>query len=835
MSITTADEERLSAELNDVSISTINTTIPNIKYDQRTGHERAATPIKSYIKTFSCRTTAEFNQYDPSMTAKDQELYQELYNKFENMKQTGVFLIKPFQLYPIIFDFYERKHTGYKKLLQHTLFLNKNSPMVDGLPYPLDKDTLYTVLCEDLLDRKIICYDTENGIYIWNPVTCLFKHVNKPESFQEYMKEHIMKIRMLLNNIVSTLNVTYTGEFEQFKDELKHLVINNNTFNKITGHTTSETAKHMFNSLRSLKSKYPDNQIEWLIEQGKPGYLPFSDNKVLNLRVLEKIECPNIVWNRVCVVVAPHEQCNSCNMVSQPHNPCPQCVYHLGFEDRKQEHAFCDNISLLTRRFTSEEFMKGYNKWRKTSANKFQDIMWNLSNGDVDTFRSIMHVFGVSLTGTPDKRLWCLYSAWHNSGKSLIGKLLKLLLGSKCKSSDHSLISGADNKCHQTEKVSLITFWLTIMDETEETFDYKLKEVQLLTGGDETEVAGRKARADETKEGKLTTTLLEMSNYISGNTARKCIIALLCGFCSDPNDPDSYPESWWANKDARELIKDLDKPDVKKTMQPNLFRDIKYSIELKLQLVIISVFHALDSIQNQAANDKIFRSAVAISNGISPTLQKFIDSKEVDMFKQRDNESSLASDLVNIREYYMEYVKFTVKSGDMKLSMKNVKLQLGKMNLMRDDIHTEFLNNAGIAKLNKFPYDVAINSYWMKLPEMSSIEMGVPAPYFHNWLLGYIDYINNNMPFEFKNKFFKPKATEIVDYMVVNEYRNRSGKSKNSYHYNLAEIQGYDDITSYYEKLKPYNIASISTDMELYYGKLKINNLPYITSQNVES
>lgn len=805
MSLLSAAEERLAAELNAVSLSTINTTIPNIKYDQRTGHENTATPIKSYIKTFSCRSPPEFNQYDPAQSAKDQELFDLLDTHLKITRDNGTFKIRPFQLYPVIFDFYERKHKGYMKLLQHTLFLNKNSPMVDGLPFPLDKDTLYTVLCEDLLDRKIICYDSAGGIYIWNPFTCLFKHVPKGESFQEYMKEHIMKIRMLFNNIISTLNEGYSGELAQFLPDMKHLQINNATFNKITGHTTSETAKHMFNSLKSLKYKYPDNQIEWLMEQGKPGYLPFKDNKVLNLRTVETIECPNVIWNRTCVIEAPHEQCNSCKIVPQPHIPCSQCIYHLGFEDRRQEHAFCDNISLLTRMFTSEEFTKAYIGWKRTNVNKFQEIIWNMSNGDADTFRRIMHVFGVSLTGTPDKRLWCLYSGWTDSGKSLIGKLLKLLLGNKCKSSDHSLISGPDNTCHQSLKVSLKSYWLTIMDETDETIDYKIKEVQILTGGDEEEIAGRKAGAEDPIEYKLTCSLLEMSNYIAGTTFRKCIIALLCGFCSDPNDPESYPESWWANKEARELINDLDKPGVKKVTEPNLFRTIKYSTELKLQLVIISVFYALDSIQNQAANDKIFRSAVAVSNGISPTLQKFIDNKEDNPFQQRGNETTKLSDLVKIYEYYAEYMKFTTKSGDMKLKMKNVKLQLGKMNLMRDETHTEFLTSIGKASLIKFPYEDVIKSHWMKLPEGSSIEMGVEAPYFHTWILAYIDFVNNNMPVNWTKKFFKPKTTEIIDYMVENDYRNRSGKGKTSYHYNLQQIQGYDDLTSYYNKLKDYN------------------------------
>lgn len=667
--------------------------------------------------------------------------------------------------------------------------------------YFAPKPKIAQFLCCDIASYLVnsgrIRFSDQKTTYLYNYNTKLYSYLNNASTLTNIITTICYEVCDLYSKMRFYISNLEPTEMTKYIDDI--LTENNGKFLNNIKSPGQSIPFAVFSHVNSYFSTA--NPVPWLNEEGYPGFLPTCDGKVIEI-----FDNENFIMSR----------------------------------DRTSQHAFMENCTLLSMKYTSTEIIDAIKIIKLHTEGlctprfrKFIELIEDISNRNVVTFQQIMYLFGVILSGKPMKALPCLFSSWTDSGKTTITKLQKHLLGNKAQSFDHGLISFNGPKAHQTEKMRLRGIWLAILDETAKTekFQYNDKELQILTAGPGTEIGGRLANASEVGTHKLVTTLEECSNYRGGQPFRKYLIEFKSGYCNNLAGP--YKPKWYKNQATGELKDALMEEGAIKLINPNVLNDIIYNREESLYMLAWCIVYSNQRFCNPQIVDDLITPEDP-EDDCPASLMEFMDQKEykyivtqkdLDLLahenRMKQNINSSGSDIealcgpkpkryhnpytytapkntptkymVNFKDYYDQYKQYcTLYLQDTKaLTRHTVKDYLKDKGLMVGD---------KVRFYTKFPIQLQalgeiFNVLYKALDDDVPTSSGILRSEVHKDVATYIETISENKKKEDPNflGWWCPEPDDILSWVKTNApyFINRSGTSSGRMYYHVRRIMGF--------------------------------------------
>lgn len=553
-------------------------------------------------------------------------------------------------------------------------------------PTPKDSSEFNFEIASHLLCSRKICFSSGLNIYFYNEELRLFEPIRNPTGLVLLLTNLFKLIRLYMQNIMKT----FVFELKPMLDEKtfgmgnKTLTLIYDNINKFDRHSivTSQMCTNVYSLITNMMTRKEFRAvalIPWLHEGGVPGHLPTADGQVVVLKTFQ-------------------------------------------IKPRDQFDAFTTDCDMLSMQYTAAEIIAEYSNLCKYKDK--QDILDNyiclfiktlkeIANDDSLTLDQILFLFA-TVIGECAKVLWHFYSPWTDSGKTLISKLIKMVLGSKCASQDFSLIS-SKSAIHQTAKSHIREKLAVILDESDKAdkWDYNLQELQIMTSGCGTIISGRVAKSEYMFEFMLTSSLIKFSNYKDFNPPfRQVVIALKSGFCESVDGP--YHRTWYKDAVTMEELKD----DLNPSIHPHAIKKInrnllnEFTREEKLKMLCVCIFYAQMRITNPELYESCLLTAATSYNSMSSSLYDFMNCEIYCTDKERRNKDGgtyIAPDsgkeeliprqnpyifspetdtpdskLVKFADYYRTYCAFVLRNlpGERPLGKTNFKQQLETANLL---------------------------------------------------------------------------------------------------------------------------------------------------------
>lgn len=567
------------------------------------------------------------------------------YNKLENWDNYIKFIVDMATSTMILFP-----NENYCRLIRSFLFI---SPSISFNIYPLSERYFVSQISRYLVSEKFVCFDTAHQVYTLDVNNALFTRILKPGQLDTYISHFVDLINNSMNLIFHTMTTLFSSRrhFNRIgravaQETLKTLNIfwkNRTEFQRITKSISVKVMGNIFNNLSSLgiQEFQESNTIKFLSEGGLPGYIPFRNKWVYNLAGRK-------------------------------------------FEPREPYHAFTSDSKMLSMEYTKEEvepwigipYTYYYNvdnvryqatgyKWRYFNC-LFDEVLSSIANDNLEIMIKLQFFIGCCLSGTPTKAIFFFYSRHFDSGKSLVGKLVRFLLGSMAESADCGLIidTGARTS-HQSEKSFIHGLWAVFIDEMPPEYVFN-KDVQLITSGEANEIASRAAFGTVKLRSLLTATIGALTNYLTLKSMRGVVIPFPTGFSPDPENGPWHP-TWMKNQRTQELIHELKLPGAIRQKDPQMYTKITNDSRERFFFLIRCIQFAEERIHRDM---EMCKSLIVVNekfNDLPVTIECFFNAAEderdaaLNPYTQQADETdkNLKTDnLVKFAEYYQSYEKF---------------------------------------------------------------------------------------------------------------------------------------------------------------------------------
>ncbi|MFA9289384.1 MAG: hypothetical protein ACEQSA_05925 [Weeksellaceae bacterium] len=656
--------------------------------------------------------------------------------------------------------------------LKDLYFIGKYDVLENGTVFPLTETRFNEVITSYMLMTKIICFDSNHKIYFWVGMRYLFTLIDKPEYLLVFLSEMVQFIGMQLSIIDNTLRKIFSmpqvgrGGHDFYANYLTHLHQNLTSFRTLTKSITQTMMKNIYTSLlTSGQIRCQDNTIEYLNEKGRPKYLPMKDNYVYNLTSKQ-------------------------------------------FEVRQPYHAFLTSCDMLSTQFTMAELKWALDNYDVNAKNLFKDIISSICNDDPLLIKKIKFILGCCLSGTPAKALIIIYSRHTNSGKTILSKIVFILLGNKAEAFDNGLVIDNGKSTHETNKACLTGLWAACVDELPQDYTFS-KDIQLYTSGAKNKIGARRAHMSYKELSLLLANILVFTNYPSDESFRCVVVTLPCGFCSNPeNGP--YPKSWVISKDANGdsvLLEELRKPGVIRKQIHDLENQLEYNHYEKLMMLVEVIKAAEERIETpdmaseQLISDTVVRSGLPVTIesflAVSPDDEYVVQNTKVrlnpylDVADNRTNKKSLAT----ISQYYESYRQFVKQRFDCRPSSKVVVTRvLNDLGFIEDKDRTRFVHYNDHSVRKQMGITGIINLFYQPLLDTAAISDGINKKDVHEKIFNYIVDFNKRIErkeIQEEGLYYEPTISFIKDYIerIHPEYiKGKDGKSGNHNYYHLRTI-----------------------------------------------
>lgn len=651
-------------------------------------------------------------------------------------------------------------------------FISKYDIMMNGPKFPLIDVRLNQIIVDYMLLGKFICFDSNHKMYYWVAFNSLFTLIEKPEFLYVFLSELTQHLSAQISKIDNTLRSIFTGHIQQglknfYNNYLSYLVENLNSYHALTKKISQSMIKDIHVSLSTQGHiKYKENIIEFLNEKGRPKYLPMKDGWVYNLTTKQ-------------------------------------------FEVRQPYHAFLTSCNMLSTQFTKDELEWALKYYKEDNQNLFKWIISTICNDDPILIKKINYILGCALSGTPPKALIIIYSRHTNSGKTLLAKIIFMLLGNKAEAFDNGLVIDTGKKSHETEKALLAGLWAAIVDELPQEYTFS-KDIQLYTSGAKNKIGARKAHMSYKELSLLLALIMVFTNYPSMESFRCVVVSLPCGFCHNPTT-GPYPKSWIVRRDANGepiLLEELRKPGVIRQQVDGLEERLEYDHYEKLMMLVEVIKAAEWRIEMPEAASEQLVSDMPERSGIPVSIEAFLNLTPEDIYVVQnttvrlnpyldvaDNRTPKKS-LVSVSQYYESYRQFVKQRFDCRASSKLVLTRvLNDLGFMEDKDRTRFVKHDDPCVRRKMPISGIIKLIYQPLLITEDINKGVIKSEVHNKICNYIVDFNKRIekgeePGE-RELYYEPTISFIKSYIEKEHpdyIQGKDGKSGNHNYYHLREI-----------------------------------------------
>lgn len=652
-------------------------------------------------------------------------------------------------------------------------FISRYDAMETGVVYPLTELRFNEVFSDYLLMTKYICFDSNHKVYFWVSGVFLFTHVEKPEVLSVFMSELFQYVGKQLSIIEHALSKVFiakgitSNQAKFYMDHLQILDKNLKSYQNLTKKISQPMMKDIFVSLSTLGHiKYKENIIEFLNEKGRPKYLPMKDGWVYNLTTKQ-------------------------------------------FEVRQPYHAFLTSCNMLSTQFTKDELQWALDNYKPENQNLFKWIISTICNDDPVLIKKINYILGCALSGTPPKALIIIYSRHTNSGKTLLAKIIFMLLGNKAEAFDNGLVIDTGKKSHETEKALLAGLWAAIVDELPQEYTFS-KDIQLYTSGAKNKIGARKAHMSYKELSLLLALIMVFTNYPSMESFRCVVVSLPCGFCHNPTT-GPYPKSWIVRRDANGepiLLEELRKPGVIRQQVDGLEERLEYDHYEKLMMLVEVIKAAEWRIEMPEAASEQLVSDMPERSGIPVSIEAFLNLTPEDIYVVQnttvrlnpyldvaDNRTPKKS-LVSVSQYYESYRQFVKQRFDCRASSKLVLTRvLNDLGFMEDKDRTKFVRHDDPCVRRKIDLTKIISLIYQPLLIGEDINKGVIKSEVHNKI--YDNIVEFNKRIEKgeisgeRELYYEPTISFIKGYIEKEHpdyIQGKDGKSGNHNYYHLREI-----------------------------------------------